>query len=97
MQQRAVENCNEDYDLLLERNKSLLDEHDDFCYQCEDLRAKLLEVRSKAKKHIADLEVKVKFAEAHSANVVALLYPVLRPNRVLIVCAPMNQVYIHTV
>jgi hypothetical protein len=35
--QCAVENGNKDYDLLLEGNKSLLAERDDFCYHCEDL------------------------------------------------------------
>jgi hypothetical protein len=32
--QRAVENGIEDYDLLLEGNKSLLAERDDFRYHC---------------------------------------------------------------
>jgi hypothetical protein len=35
--QCAVENGIEDYDLLLEGNKSLLAERDDFHYHCEDL------------------------------------------------------------
>jgi hypothetical protein len=35
--QHAMENGVEDYGLLLEGNKSLLAERDDFCYHCEDL------------------------------------------------------------
>jgi hypothetical protein len=71
MPQHAMENGIEDYDLLLEGNKSLLAERDDFCYHCEDLRAELAEVRSRAKKQIADLEAKVKSAEAHSVDIAA--------------------------
>jgi hypothetical protein len=63
-----MENGIEDYDLLLEGNKSLLAECDDFCYHCEDLQAELVEAHSGAKKKIADLEAKVEFAKAHSAD-----------------------------
>jgi hypothetical protein len=69
--QRAVENGIEDYDLLLEGNKSLLAQCDDFRYHCDDLRAELVEVRSGSKEQIADLEAKVEFAEAHSTDVAA--------------------------
>jgi hypothetical protein len=71
MLQCTVENGIEDYDLLLEGNKSLLAERDDFRYHCEDLQAELAEVCSRAKKQIADLEVKVESAEGHSAEVAA--------------------------
>jgi hypothetical protein len=69
--QRDVDNGIEGYDLLLEGNKSLLAERDDFCYCCEDLQVELAVVRSDAKKKIADLEVKVESVEARSVDVVA--------------------------
>jgi hypothetical protein len=69
--QHAVENCNKDYDLLFEGNKSLLAERNDFRYCCEDLRGELAEAHSGAKKHIAYLEAKVKSAEANIADVAA--------------------------
>jgi FtsZ-binding cell division protein ZapB len=67
--QHTVENGNEDYDLLLEGNKSLLAERDNFHNRCEDLRAELMEVRSSTEKQITDLEAEVKCAEAHSTDV----------------------------
>jgi hypothetical protein len=67
--QHTVENGNEDYDLLLEGNKSLLAERNNFHYRCEDLRAELMEVRSSTEKQITDLEAEVKSAEAHSTDV----------------------------
>jgi hypothetical protein len=69
--QRAVDNGIEDYDLLLEGNKSLLAERDDFCFHCEDLQVELAKVRSDAKKQIDDLKVKVESAEAHNIEVAA--------------------------
>jgi hypothetical protein len=67
--QRAVDGGIEDYDLLLEGNKSLLDVHNDLQYCCEDLHVELAEVHSNAKKRIADLEAKVKTAEAHNIDI----------------------------
>jgi hypothetical protein len=69
--QRAVNNGIEDYDLLMEGSKSLLAERDDFHCHCEDLQVELAEVHSDAKKQIADLEARVKSAEAHSVDVAA--------------------------
>jgi hypothetical protein len=69
--QCAVDNGIEDYDMLLEGNKSLLAEHDDIRFYCEDLQAELAEVCSDAKKQIADLEAKVESAETDSINVAA--------------------------
>jgi hypothetical protein len=69
--QHIVDNGIEDYDLLLEGNKSLLAERDDFHYHCKDLWAELAEERSGAGKQIADLEAKIKFAKTHSADVAA--------------------------
>jgi hypothetical protein len=46
--QRAVDNGVEDYILLLEGNKILLAERNDFHYRCEDLNAELAEVHSDA-------------------------------------------------
>jgi hypothetical protein len=66
-----VDNGVEDYILLLEGNKSLLAERNDFHYRCEDLKAELTEVHSDAQKRTADLEVRAKAAEAHSINVAA--------------------------
>jgi hypothetical protein len=47
----------------------LLAEHNDFCYRCEDLKAKLAEARSDAQKKIDDLEARVRAAEAHVIDV----------------------------
>jgi hypothetical protein len=69
--QHTVDNGIEDYDLLLEGNKSFLAERDNLRFRCEDLQAELAEVSSDTKKQIADLEVKVKSAEAHSVDVAA--------------------------
>jgi hypothetical protein len=69
MPQCVVDNGIEDYDMLLEGNKSLLVERDDLHFRCEDLQAELAEVRSDTKKQIVDLEAKVEFAEAHSVDV----------------------------
>jgi hypothetical protein len=69
--QHVVDNGIEDYDMMLEGNKSLLAECDDFRFCCEDLQVELAEVHSDAKKQIADLEAKVESAEAHSVNVAA--------------------------
>jgi SMC interacting uncharacterized protein involved in chromosome segregation len=67
--QRAVDNGIEDYNLLMVGNESLLAERNDFRYRCEELEKKLTEVHSDSKKRIADLEAKVKSAEARSVDV----------------------------
>jgi BMFP domain-containing protein YqiC len=69
MLQRAVDIGVEDYTLLMEGNKSLLADHNDFHHHCEDLEIELAEVRSDAKKKVADLEARVKSVEAHSVDV----------------------------
>jgi hypothetical protein len=69
MLQHAVDNGIEDYSLLMEGNKSFLAERKDFDYHCEDLKVELVEVRSNAKKRIANLEARVKSIEAHSIDV----------------------------
>jgi hypothetical protein len=69
--QRTVDNGVNDYNLLLEGNKSLLVERNDFRYRCEDLKAKLAEAHSDAQKKVADLEARVRVVEAHSVDVAA--------------------------
>jgi hypothetical protein len=66
-----VDNGVNDYNLLMEGNKSLLAERNDFRYRCEDLKAELAEVHSDAEKRTANLEVRVKAAEAHNIDVAA--------------------------
>jgi hypothetical protein len=60
-----------DYILLMDGNKSLLAEHDELCYCCEDLSAELAEARSEAEKKTVTLELKIKSAEARSVDVAA--------------------------
>jgi hypothetical protein len=55
MLQRPVDAGIEDYDLLMEGNKSLLVERDEFHYRCEDLKVELVRDRSDAKKNITSL------------------------------------------
>jgi hypothetical protein len=69
MLQRAMDNRVEDYNLLMEGNKSLLAERNDINYRCVDLKIELAEVHSDSEKKTADLEVRVKTAEAHSVDV----------------------------
>jgi hypothetical protein len=59
MLQRAVDIGVEDYTLLMEGNKRLVAERDDFHHCCEGLDAEVAEVRSYAKKKVADLEMRV--------------------------------------
>jgi hypothetical protein len=66
-----VDNGIEDYDLLLEGNKSFLAECDDLYFHCEGLHAELAEVRSDDKKQITDPEAKVGSAKAHSADILS--------------------------
>jgi hypothetical protein len=80
MLQRVVDNGIEDYDLLLEGNKSLLAERDDFHYCCEDLQAELVVVCSGAKMKIADLEAKVSLPKP---TVLTLLLPVKNVCKIL--------------
>jgi hypothetical protein len=54
--QHTVDARVEDYKLLMDGNKGLLAERDDFRYRCEDLQAKLLRIRSDAKKRSVDLD-----------------------------------------
>jgi hypothetical protein len=56
---------------LMEGNKSLLAEHNDFQYRCEDLQVELREAHFDTKKQIADLEARVRSAEAQSVDVTA--------------------------
>jgi hypothetical protein len=71
MLQRSVFAGIEDYDLLMEGNKSLMAARDEFRYRCEDLKVELARVGSDAEKNIADLEARLKSAEAHSVDVAA--------------------------
>jgi hypothetical protein len=64
-----VDNGIEDYNLLMEGNKNLLAEHNDFCHRCEDLKVELAGVRSEAKKKIMDLEARAKSVEVHNVDV----------------------------
>jgi hypothetical protein len=66
-----VDNGVNNYNLLMEGNKSLLAERNDFRYRCEDLKAELAEVHSDAEKRTANLEVRVKAAKAHNIDVAA--------------------------
>jgi hypothetical protein len=60
----------EDYNLLMDGNKSLLAERDEFYYYCKDLSAELAEAHYDAEKRTATLELKVKSIEAHIIDVV---------------------------
>jgi hypothetical protein len=71
MLQRFVDAGIEDYNLLMQGNKSLLAEHDEFCYHSDDMENELVKAHSSAKESIADLEAKIKFVEAHSVDVAA--------------------------
>jgi hypothetical protein len=55
MLQRSVDAGIEDYNLLMEGNKSLLVERDEFHYRCEDLKVELARDHSDAKKNITSL------------------------------------------
>jgi hypothetical protein len=59
-----VDNGVDDYNLLLEGNKSLLAERNDFHYRCEDLKDELAEAHYDAQKKTTDLESRVRAAEA---------------------------------
>jgi chromosome segregation ATPase len=69
--QRYVDAVIEDYDMLMEGNKSLLTERDKFHYHCKDLKVEVARVRSDVEKNVADLEARVKSTEAHIVDVAA--------------------------
>jgi hypothetical protein len=69
--QHIVDHGVEDYNLLATDNEKLDSKHDKLKHHCEGLQAELVEARSDAEKHIADLEVKVWSAEAHSIGIAA--------------------------
>jgi hypothetical protein len=69
--QRTVDIGVKDYALLMEGNKSLLAERDDLHHLCEGLEVEDVEVRSDAKKKVADLEMRVKSIKAHSIDIAA--------------------------
>jgi hypothetical protein len=71
MLQRAVDNGIEDYNRLMEGNKSLLAERNDFQYRFEDLQVELREAHFDAKKQITNLEARGRSAEAQSVDVTA--------------------------
>jgi hypothetical protein len=68
MLQRSVDAGIEVYNLLMEGNKSLLAERDEFRYLSNDLET---ELASSAEKSVADLEARIKSAEAHNVDVAA--------------------------
>jgi hypothetical protein len=61
----------EEYEVLQLGNVSLLVEHNDICYWCEDMEAWLAKVRSDFAVSIASLEAKIKSANAHIVDVAA--------------------------
>jgi hypothetical protein len=69
--QRAMDTGIEDYNLLMDGNKSLLAEHDEFCYCSDHMETELVKIRSDAEKNITDLEARIRSAEAHSIDVAA--------------------------
>jgi hypothetical protein len=68
MLQRSVDAGIEVYNLLMEGNKSLLAERDEFRYLSNDLET---ELASSAEKSVADLEARIKSAETHNVDVAA--------------------------
>jgi hypothetical protein len=56
--QRAVDIGVEDYTLLMEGNKCLLVERNDFRHHCEGLEVELVEFHSDTKKKVVDLEAR---------------------------------------
>jgi hypothetical protein len=62
----------EDYNLLLEGNKSLLTEHNELSYRSEDLESELMKVHSNAAEDFTALKVKIRSVDAHSVNVAAV-------------------------
>jgi hypothetical protein len=58
----------EDYELLVEGNRKLISQHDQLKHRCESLQA---EAHCDAEKQIADLQVRVRSAEAHRIDVAA--------------------------
>jgi hypothetical protein len=74
----------EDYNLLLEGNKSLLAKHNTLHDRSEDLEFELTKTRASAIKGIAALEAKIKSAKAHFMDVAAAgkknAYVILKEN-----------------
>jgi hypothetical protein len=67
--QHAVDHGIEDYDLRMTANKNMSSENDELKNHCEGLYAELAKARSDTQKGIADHEVNVKFAKAHSIDI----------------------------
>jgi hypothetical protein len=65
MLQCSVDAGIEDYNLLMEGNKSLLAERDEFRYRSSDLETEPSQVRSNAKMSVSDLETRIKSAKGH--------------------------------
>jgi hypothetical protein len=61
----------EDYELLMNGNKSLLAEHDALHERSEDLESELMKARASAAEDIAAFEARIKSAEAHAVDVAA--------------------------
>jgi hypothetical protein len=66
----VVESAKE-YEVLQLGNASLLAEHNDFCYRCEDLEVGIAKVHSDSVVSIASLEGEIKSVEAHVVDVAA--------------------------
>jgi hypothetical protein len=58
-----------DYNLLQEGNKSLLAEHSELRYCCEDLESELAKVHSSVVEDVAALESRIRSAKAHSVEI----------------------------
>jgi FtsZ-binding cell division protein ZapB len=81
--QRAVDAGIEDYNMLLEGNKSLLAERNALRDPSEDLKSELTKTHASAAEGIAALEARIKSAEAHSMEVAATgknAYTILKKN-----------------
>jgi hypothetical protein len=68
MLQRYVDAGVEDYNLLMEGNKSLLPEHNELCHRSDDMESKLAKVRSSAEEGIAGLEAKIRSVKDHNVD-----------------------------
>jgi hypothetical protein len=97
--QHSMDNGVKDYNLLMVGNSSLLAEHNDFRYCCDNLEKELTEVHSDAGKRIADLEAKVKSTEARSVGVAAAGEKELRDfeGRLVRHLEELHELYVHNV
>jgi hypothetical protein len=68
---RAMDNSTKDYNLVVAGNKKLGSQQDQLKHHCENLQAELAQVRSDTEKQVADLEARVKSAEARSIDAAA--------------------------